>query len=56
MNDSVETADFLNGSEGGVREHLKNQTIETQRIHKYSQSYVRYDDATDSFIVNNWAY
>lgn len=56
LTDSIETADFLNGSKGGVRENLKNQTIETQRLHKYSESYVRYDEITDSFIVNEWTY
>lgn len=39
-----------------VKNDLINQTTEWQNIKKYSGNYVRYDEKSERFIVNRWAY
>lgn len=54
LDDSKAMAEFLNGSCGSVRDSMVKQIEEIQRLHKYSENYVRYD--SDLFTVNRWAY
>ncbi len=56
LKDSEDLADWNNSAPERFREKVGNDTNEMQRIKKYSQNYVRYDEKSDCFTVNRWAY
>ena len=56
LKDSEDLADWNNSAPDRFREKVGNNTNEMQRIKKYSQNYVRYDEKLDCFTVNRWAY
>lgn len=57
LNKSIKTAAFKNSAtDEDIRKDIIKETSEMQNIKKYSESYVRYDDKSDSFTVNRWAY
>lgn len=56
LSSSIETAECKDKSPKKARQHFIRETLETQRLHKYSESYVRYDADSDKFTVNKWAY
>lgn len=56
LKDSEDLADWNNSAPERFREKVGNNTNEMQRIKKYSQNYVRYDEKSDCFTVNRWAY
>lgn len=49
-------AKWKNSAPDMFKEEVIKETSEMQNIKKYSESYVRYDDKSDSFTVNRWAY
>ena len=53
---SIETAECKDKAPEKARQQFIRETLETQRLHKYSESYVRYESASDKFSVNRWAY
>ena len=56
LKDSEDLANWNNSVPERFREKVGSSTNELQRIKKYSQDYVRYDENSDSFTVNHWAY
>ena len=56
LKDSEDFAEDINNMPERARKKVGNRTNELQRIKKYSEDYVRYDEKSDSFIVNRWAY
>ena len=56
LKDSEDLANWNNSAPETFRGKVGNSTNELQRIKKYSQDYVRYDEKSDSFMVNRWAY
>ncbi|MCM1138210.1 MAG: hypothetical protein NC453_06515 [Muribaculum sp.] len=56
LSDSECLATYKNNAPDEIREGVIIETTEMQNINKYSKNYVRYDKASDSFIVNRWAY
>ncbi len=54
--ESEDLAKWRNCVPDSCREREIKETIEMQNIKKYSESYVRYDEKSDSFTVNRWAY
>ena len=54
---SIKMAEYKNcATDEDIRIDLIRETSEMQNIKKYSESYVRYDEKSDSFTVNRWAY
>lgn len=53
---SVKMAEWKNGAPDYFKKDVIKETSEMQNIKKYSESYVRYDEKSDSFTVNHWAY
>lgn len=56
LKDSEDFAEDINSMPERAKKKVGNRTNEMQRIKKYSEDYVRYDEKSDSFIVNRWAY
>lgn len=54
--ESEDLAKWRNSVPDSCREREIKETIEMQNIKKYSESYVRYDEKSDNFTVNRWAY
>lgn len=54
--ESEDLAKWRNSVPDSCRKREIKETIEMQNIKKYSESYVRYDEKSDSFTVNRWAY
>lgn len=54
--ESKDLAKWRNSATGVCREKEIKVTTEFQNIKKYSEDYVRYDEKSDSFTVNRWAY
>lgn len=53
---SERMAEWKNGAPDYFKKEVIKETSEMQNIKKYSESYVRYDEKSDSFEVNRWAY
>lgn len=53
---SIKMAEWKNGAPDYFKKDVIKETSEMQNIMKYSESYVRYDEKSDSFTVNRWAY
>lgn len=53
---SERMAEWKNGAPDYFKKDVIKETSEMQNIKKYSESYVRYDEKSDSFTVNRWAY
>lgn len=54
---SEKMAEYKNGAiDKDIKNDLIRETSEMQNIKKYSESYVRYDEKSDSFAVNHMAY
>lgn len=53
---SERMAEWKNGTPDYFKKDVIKETSEMQNIKKYSESYVRYDEKSDSFTVNRWAY
>lgn len=53
---SIKMAEWKNGAPDYFKKDVIKETSEMQNIKKYSESYVRYDEKSDSFTVNRWAY
>lgn len=54
---SIKMANHRNSAiDEDVKNDLIRETTEMQNIKKYSESYVRYDEKSDRFTVNRWAY
>lgn len=54
---SIKMANHRNSAiDEDVKNDLIRETTEMQNIKKYSESYVRYDEKSDCFTVNRWAY
>ena len=53
---SEKMAEWKNGAPDDFKKDVIKETSEMQNIKKYSESYVRYDEKSDSFTVNRWAY
>lgn len=49
-------AEWKNSAPDDFKKDVIKETSEMQNIKKYSESYVRYDEMSDSFTVNRWAY
>ncbi len=56
FNDSVDMAEWKNNVPPKLKNKVIKETSEMQNIKKYSDSYVRYDEKSDRFTVNRWAY
>lgn len=53
---SERMAEWKNSAPDYFKKDVIKGTSEMQNIKKYSESYVRYDEKSDSFTVNRWAY
>lgn len=53
---SIKMAEWKNGAPDYFKKDVIKETSEMQNIKKYSESYVRYDEKSDSFTINRWAY
>ena len=53
---SEKMAEWKNSAPDDFKKEVIKETSEMQNIKKYSESYVRYDEKSDSFTVNRWAY
>ncbi len=53
---SEKMAEWKNGAPDDFKKEVIRETSEMQNIKKYSESYVRYDEKSDRFTVNRWAY
>lgn len=53
---SEKMAAWKNSVPDEFKKDVIKETSEMQNIKKYSESYVRYDEKSDSFAVNRWAY
>ncbi len=53
---SERMAKWKNGAPDDFKKEVIKETSEMQNIKKYSESYVRYDEKSDRFTVNRWAY
>lgn len=53
---SIKMAEWKNGAPDYFKKDVIKETSEMQNIKRYSESYVRYDEKSDSFTVNRWAY
>ena len=53
---SEKMAEWKNGAPDDFKKDVIKETSEMQNIKKYSESYVRYDEKSDCFTVNRWAY
>lgn len=53
---SERMAEWKNSAPDYFKKDVIKETSEMQNIKKYSESYVRYDEKSDSFAVNRWAY
>ena len=53
---SEKLAEWKNSASDDIKEDVIRETSEMQNIKKYSENYVRYDEKSDSFTVNRWAY
>lgn len=49
-------AEWKNSAPEDFKKDVIKETSEMQNIKKYSESYVRYDEKSDRFTVNRWAY
>ena len=49
-------AEWKNGAPDYFKKDVIKETSEMQNIKKYSESYVRYDEKSDCFTINRWAY
>ncbi len=49
-------AQWKNSAPDNCKKDVIKETSEMQNIKKYSENYVRYDEKSDSFTVNRWAY
>lgn len=56
LKDSEEFAEWKNSAPDNCKKDVIKETSEMQNIKKYSENYVRYDEKSDSFTVNRWAY
>lgn len=53
---SEKLAVWKNSASDEVKDDVVKETFEMQNIKKYSENYVRYDEKSDCFTVNRWAY
>lgn len=53
---SIKMAEWKNSAPDYFKKDVIKETSEMQNIKKYSESYVRYDEKSDSFTINHWAY
>ena len=53
---SERMAEWKNSAPDDFKKDVIKETSEMQNIKKYSESYVRYDERSDCFTVNRWAY
>ena len=53
---SERMAEWKNSAPDYFKKDVIKETSEMQNIKKYSESYVRYDEKSDCFTVNRWAY
>lgn len=53
---SIKLAEWKNSAPDDCKEDEVKETSEMQNIKKYSENYVRYDEKSDCFTVNRWAY
>lgn len=53
---SEDMAMWKNSAPDRFKKEIVRETSEMQKIKKYSESYVRYDEKSDCFTVNRWAY
>ncbi len=56
LEDSEDYAKLKNSTPDNCKKFVIQETTEMQNIKKYSENYVRYDEKSDSFTVNRWAY
>lgn len=56
LKDSEELALWKNSAPHNCKKDVIKETSEMQNIKKYSENYVRYDEKSDRFTVNRWAY
>ncbi len=56
LEDSVDYAKLKNSTPDNFKKFVIQETTEMQNIKKYSENYVRYDEKSDRFTVNRWAY
>lgn len=49
-------AEWKNSAPEDFKKDVIKETSEMQNIKKYSESYVRYDEKSDCFTINRWAY
>lgn len=56
LEDSEDYAELKNSTPEKCRRFVIQETTEMQNIKKYSENYVRYDEKSDCFTVNRWAY
>ena len=56
LKDSEEFAEWKNSAPNNCKKDVIKETSEMQNIKKYSENYVRYEEKSDSFTVNRWAY
>lgn len=53
---SIKIAELKNSAPDDIMEDVIRETSEMQNIKKYSANYVRYDEKSERFTVNRWAY
>ena len=56
LKDSEDLAMWKNSAPDSLKNKVGKETSEMQRIKKYKEDYVRYDENADRFIVNEFAY
>lgn len=56
LEDSEDYAKLKNSTPDNFKKFVIQETTEMQNIKKYSENYVRYDEKSDCFTVNRWAY
>lgn len=56
LSKSIKFAEWKNSAPDDCKEDEVKETSEMQNIKKYSENYVRYDEKSDCFTVNRWAY
>ena len=56
LEDSEDYAKLKNSTPDNCKRFVIQETTEMQNIKKYSENYVRYEEKSDCFTVNRWAY
>ena len=56
LNKSEEMASFKNNAPDSLKKDLIRESLNLQKIFKYSDNYVIYDEKVSSFMINKWAY